>query len=78
MEMAVIMKRGMARLDESEGATAVRTGSSVLWRAEIQKHLGQDAKYPEAGQNKNGRVAEDTIFCTVRAHAANDTSHQGG
>lgn len=37
----VIMKRGMARLDESEGATAVRTGSSVLWRAEIQKHLGQ-------------------------------------
>lgn len=24
----------------------------------------KDAKYPEAGQNKNGRVAEDTFFCT--------------
>lgn len=49
MEMAVIMKRGKARLDESEGATAVRTDRLSCG---VQRFRSQDAKYPEAGQNR--------------------------
>lgn len=70
MEMAVIMKRGKARLDESEGATAVRTDRLSCGVQRFRREVSGS----RAEQMDEWRKIH--FFCT--AHAGDGTSHQGG
>lgn len=75
MEMAEIMKRGTARLDESEGATAVRTDRLSCGVQRFRSTFGQDAKYPEAGQN---RWTSGGRYILLYGPRSDGTSHQSG